>query len=51
METVTKFDGFLVARLSRIDVFDLGIDFGKELLYSGLKISDINYLRFQVLEM
>ena len=51
LDTVAKFDGFLVARLSRIGVLDLGIDFGKELLYSGLKISDINYLRFQVLEM
>jgi hypothetical protein len=51
METDAKFNGFLVVLLNRIDVLDLGIDFGKELLYSGLKISDKNYLRFQVLEM
>jgi len=30
--------------------FELGIDFEQELLYSGLTISDKNYLRIQVLE-
>lgn len=51
METMANFNLLIVARLSRNGVLDLGIDFEKELLYSGLKISDKNYLSFQVLEM